>query len=361
MICTELLVNRSDLRSTHIHQHTLDTLAPNCIRVAIDKFALTANNVTYAVTGDMIGYWGFFPAESPWGKVPVWGCANIVESNCSQLSVGERLWGFFPMATHLDLEPAAIKSDSFVDAAAYRQPLPPLYNAYRRTAAEPKELQAMENERSLLFPLFMTSYVLSDFLIDNDLFGAEQVVIGSVSSKTGFGLAAMLHKALRGRAKVIGVTSPANVDFVTALHACDQVVTYDTVDQIDSALKTAYVDMSGNAQLTRGLHNRFADKLVHSSMVGATHWEARGDLQDLPGAKPTLFFAPAQIAKRNDDWGPGVVMHKATAASVELAQRVAPSLSIEWTYSALDLQRLWLEMLDNRVAPSSANMVSLHE
>ncbi|NRA84799.1 MAG: DUF2855 family protein [Gammaproteobacteria bacterium] len=31
----------------------------------VDKFALTANNITYGMTGDTLGYWLFFPATPP--------------------------------------------------------------------------------------------------------------------------------------------------------------------------------------------------------------------------------------------------------------------------------------------------------
>ena len=42
----------------------------------IDRFALTANNVTYGVMGERIGYWKFFPVEAEEdGIIPVWGFA----------------------------------------------------------------------------------------------------------------------------------------------------------------------------------------------------------------------------------------------------------------------------------------------
>ena len=34
----------------------------------IEKFGLTSNNVSYAVSGDVIGYWGFYPAEDNWER-----------------------------------------------------------------------------------------------------------------------------------------------------------------------------------------------------------------------------------------------------------------------------------------------------
>jgi Protein of unknown function (DUF2855) len=40
-----------------------------------------------------------------------------------------------------------------------------------------------------LLPLFITSFVLDDFLADNDDFGADQIVISRASSKTSAGAA----------------------------------------------------------------------------------------------------------------------------------------------------------------------------
>ena len=55
--------------------------------VRITRFALTANNVTYGVMGDSLSYWTFFPAsEEGWGRVPVWGLGEIVET-------GETIYG----------------------------------------------------------------------------------------------------------------------------------------------------------------------------------------------------------------------------------------------------------------------------
>ena len=42
---------------------------------------MTANNVTYAASGDMFGYWQFYPTgDDPWGKVTVWGIGEVIES-----------------------------------------------------------------------------------------------------------------------------------------------------------------------------------------------------------------------------------------------------------------------------------------
>ena len=356
---TELWVNRQDYRNTRIVHDDVPALAEGEVLVAIDKFGLTANNVSYAVSGDMIGYWNFYPAEAPWGKVPVWGCASVVESNCSDVPVGDRLWGFFPMSSHAVLKPGKIVDDQFIDFAAHRRELPGLYNAYRRSKAEPEFLQQMETERCLLFPLFATSFILYDYLIDNDFFGAKQVLIGSVSSKTGFGLAQMLHKDPAVNVKIVGLTSTGNVDFVQGLGCCDAIVVYGNEDQIDASLKSAYVDMSGDVRLTTTLHNHVGDNMVESAMVGASHWEDGGKMGILPGAKPTFFFAPGQIAKREKEWGPGVPMFKAMNASAEVAKAVEGNMTVEWIKGAEDLAKMWNELLDNKISPQRGLMVSL--
>ncbi len=355
----ELWVDRSNLRQTKVVEGDIPAIGDGEILVAIDKFGLTANNVSYAVSGDTIGYWGFYPAPDNWGKVPVWGCADVIESKCDAIPVGERMWGFFPMASHTVLQPGKIVEDQFVDFAAHRKELPGLYNGYRRTKAEPEFLQALETERCLLFPLFMTSYVLYDYLVDNDFFGAQQVLVGSVSSKTGFGLAKLLKDDPKVSQKVVGLTSPGNVAFVEGLGCCDQIVTYGNEAEIDANLAGAYVDMSGDAGLTATLHNLLQDNMVESCMVGATHWEEMGSTKNLPGAKPTFFFAPAQIEKRNKDWGPGVIMMKGMMAGAEIAKAIEDQTTIEWTRDGDALAKLWVDMLDNKVAPTRGQMVSL--
>ncbi len=365
----EFRVNRNDLRDTHIERRALKPLRDGWVRVAIDRFGLTANNVSYAVAGDQIGYWGFFPADDAWGKVPVWGCGNVVASNCTGIPVGERLWGFLPMANAVDLQPGRIRDDQFTDVAAHRQALPQVYNNYRRTNAEPEFLRQLEVERCLFFPLFITSFVLYDYLQDNGFFGAQQVVVGSVSSKTGFGLAHLLYNDPEIDVRVVGITAPANVPFVESLGCCDEVLTYGNESALDAAVPTAFVDMSGNRALTAALHHHFADNLVESCMVGATHWESRGSGEGLPGeekpgaalpgARPKFFFAPSQITKRNRDWGPGAVMLKAGEASAALSKRLLESTTVEWTRDVEGLQALWLEMLDNKVHPARGQMVSL--
>ena len=358
---TEIWVNRRDFRNTIVKTAVMPEVKNSEIRVAIDKFALTSNNVSYAVSGDMIGYWQFFPVETlargEWGKVPVWGIADVLESQCRDVKVGERLYGFFPMATHLTLRPGHVTQSSFVDVAEHRIALPALYNRYARTAVEAAFIQKLENERCLLFPLFATSFVLADYLKDNEYFGAQQIVIGSVSSKTGFGLAAFLKSIAGFKGRIIGLTSSGNKAFVEALNDCDRVVTYGNEDAIDATKTSVYVDMSGNGALRATLHRLLEDNMAKSISVGATHWDARRSDTDLPSAE--FFFAPTQIAKREADWGPGVLFEKAYAASAELSTRIKSQITMEFVKGAQATRQIWCDMLDNKVLPNRAIMVSL--
>lgn len=357
---TELWVMRSDLRRTKIVKPESATLGDGEIRVNVDTMGLTANNVSYAVSGEMIGYWKYFPAEGEWGKVPGWAMGDVVESRSDAIAAGERLYGFFPMASEVILRPGHVAADFFMDDTPHRAELPALYNQYRRTQGEPGYLNSLETERCLLFPLFVTSFVLYDYLIDNGFFGAQQIVIGSVSSKTGFGLAHLLknHPAL-GR-KIVGLTSTRNAAFVESLKSCDQLVTYGGENAIDTGLRTAWIDMSGDGPLTNKLHHLLGDNMVESCIVGATHWEAeRKRGRDLPGARPTFFFAPGHIAKRDAEWGQGEIWRRGAEAGVDIAQTVSGLLDVEQISGADQVAEIWCDMLDNKVAPHRGIMIAL--
>jgi len=355
-----ILVRKDDVRTTKFTSGDLPALAPGQVLFRIDQAGLTANNVTYAVAADMVGYWGFYPSgEEGWGKVPVWGYATVLDSRCEGIEPGEQVYGYWPLASHAVLEPAGLRASGFVDGAAHRQALPGLYNQYNRKAGEPDVLRGMETERCLYFPLFVTSYLLYDYLLANNWFGAHQVVIGSASSKTAFGLAHALHHAKEDTPEVIGFTSPGNLAFTEGLGLYDRVLTYGRETEIDGSVPTAYVDMSGDARLTTALHSHCGDKLVESCMVGITHWQAmRADLGELPGAKPTMFFAPGQIEKRDAEWGRGVIMERALAACAAMARDASAWVEVEWIRGPGDIEVEWKALVDGKVSPQRGLMIA---
>lgn len=356
---TQIQIQRANLAETRIVTRPAPALTEGEVLATVDTYALTANNVSYAVSGDMIGYWKFFPAEGDWGIIPVWGFATVIESRCPEVPVGDRVWGFLPMASHVVMKPGGIRASAYVDAVDHRQPLPELYNRYQRTHGDPPALQAMEAERCALFPLFTTSFVVADFLSDNGWFGAKQVIILSASSKTGFGLADLLHNAPGRPVRVVGATSPANRAFVEGLGTCDQVVVYDEITSLDASVPTIVVDMAGSAPILTAVHNHFGAQLVYSCMVGATHWADRKGRGELPGAKPTFFFAPGQIGKREADWGPGEILRMAQAEGARIAAGAMKTLRVERIQGAEPARAGLTEMVAGKVSPHRILMLSL--
>ena len=158
------------------------------VLLRIDSFAFTANNVTYAMFGDTMKYWEFFPTgEADWGMIPVWGFATVAASTVGGLATGERFYGYFPMASYVIVQPDRVTPGGFVDAAEHRVALPAVYNQYSRSSTDPGYNAKMEGQQMILRPLFFTSFLIDDFLDDNQFFGAERVVLSSASSKTAYG------------------------------------------------------------------------------------------------------------------------------------------------------------------------------
>ena len=358
---TELWVDRTDYRHTRVVRGDVPEPGAGEILVAIDKFAMTANNVTYAASGDLFGYWQFYPTgEDPWGKVTVWGIGEVIASQVDAIEVGERLYGFFPMSSHVVMTPGDVTARGFADAVAHRQPLPGLYNQYARTRSEPDELHALEDQRCIFFPLFMTGYVIADLLLDNDWYGVEQVVIGSASSKTGFSTAAFVRSA-GYEGTIVGLTGEQNVAFSEALGCYDSVVPYGDLETLEQ-VPTAYIDIAGDVGVRSRLHHHLADRAAVTLLVGATHWDQFGKSLDgdpLPGSEPEVFFAPAQIEKRDAEWGGGVMMGKAYAASIGLIQRLAPTLAMESHAGTEACNTIWQALLENQVSGQRGVMLTL--
>lgn len=330
------------------------------VRVSVGEWALTANNISYALTGNTIGYWTFYPAPGgeEWGIVPVWGFAEVSESRHDDVPVGTRFWGFLPMASDWVMQPVKVSDRGFIDGAPHRAAMAAVYNQYQRTNDDAPAMAAFADQRSLLFPLLFTGWVIGDYLVDNGHFGADRVIIGSASSKTGFGAAHYVRELAGREIEVVGLTSAGNVTFVEGLGLYDKVLTYDAAETLDAAVPTAYVDMAGDAALRSRLHHHFGEQMKASITVGATHWQATGPEGDLPGAKPQFFFAPGQIAKRQADWGPGVVDRKVLEANLAFLPRIAGTLRIRHEVGEEAVAAAYAAMVAGKVPPDEGLIVS---
>ena len=295
------VVRRDDLTQTRIESFDIDAtpLAAGQVRVRIEHFAFTANNITYAVFGDSMHYWRFFPAAEGWGCIPVWGFATVEASAYEGLATGERLYGYWPMASHALLQPGDIGANSFSDVSAQRAELPAVYNRYMRVARAMDDHAAREGEYAVLKPLFATAWLIDDFMHEATDFGARTLLLSSASSKTAYSTAFCLERRAGRTARVVGATSPTRLGFARSLGLYDEVIAYDAVTSMARDETAAYIDFAGDASFRRAVHEHWRDTLTHSCSVGGTHHAALGSGAGLPGPRPQLFFAPARIAKRS--------------------------------------------------------------
>ena len=354
---SDFLVKRDDLRACRIADSATPEPAAGQALLRVDTFGLTANNVTYAVMGEAMSYWDFFPAEDGWGRVPMWGFAEVERSEADGVEPGTRVYGYLPPSSHLLLTPVDADASGFVDGSPHRAALPSAYHRYLATDADAFYRADTEDVQMLLRPLFFTSFLIDDQLDEEELTGRGPIVISSASSKTAIAAAFLL--AQRQEVELIGLTSAGNAEFVSGLGIYGQVATYEEIAGLERGPAT-YVDVSGDATVRHAVHSHFGDELVHSMAVGVTHWEELGSGEgELPGPTPSFFFAPDRVVKRSKDWGrPG------------LEQRVADAWHpfCEWTGGWLEtipgqgfegVRSAYLDVLEDRVDPKTAHVISL--
>jgi hypothetical protein len=204
----------------------------------------------------------------------------------------------------------------------------------------------------------MTSFLIDDFLSDNDVFGAQQVVLSSASSKTSLGLAFTLKQAARDGIAIVGLTSRANIAFVESTGYYDKVVAYEDIATLPRD-PTVFVDMAGGGSVRAAVHSHFSDQLTYSCSVGGTHWEDKLATPDLAGPRPTLFFAPAQIKKRHADWGPGGLDKRLGGVWTAFLADVAGWLKISEGRGPQAVEAIYHEVLEGKSRPEQGHMASV--
>lgn len=246
------------------------------VLIKVNKFAFTSNNITYGVFADQLGYFEFYPCldeksgevNKDYGILPVWGMGTVVSSKCADIPVGEYIYGFFPMGSFCVFKPVNVTPYTLIDGMEHRQKLPAGYNSYNRASKNPFYSPDHEEFMCLMLPLYFTAWCLNDFFVENKFYGADTMIIGSAryvsrhpypcfarsmdiprinlcySSKTAIALAWEQRAGNYGK-KVVGLTSPKNVQFVKGLDIYDEVVAYSDVESMDTSKTAVYVDMSG--------------------------------------------------------------------------------------------------------------------
>ena len=342
----ELRVRRDDLAVCELveGESLREDLGDGEAQLSVERFALSANNVTYAALGDELGYWRLFPAPAGWGRVPAWGYARVVASRSPALAVGRRIFGLVPMGSYLSVSPAP-HPIGFVDAASHRRELSPVYNTYLSVDGEG------EDAALVMRPLFGTSVLLDLVLGETAFDGARTVVLTSASSKTAYGLAHLL----RARpVETIALTSAPRRAWVEGLGLYDAVLTYDEVDQLDARGGGVLVDFAGDRKLVRRVHERLGDALRRSVLVGFTHRQAEHGEAPLPGPVPEFFFAPNEMLRRGPDLGP-----RYADAWRDFAPVVRRTMRIEGITDGHALVRVYRALLEGRTDPAVGYVASV--
>ena len=349
----DLIINRKKYSDHSVEQSTIEELKDGEALMEVERFSFTSNNITYAIVGDQIGYWNFFKAEEGKGKLPGWGFAKVIDSKCDAVDVGERFYGYYPMGSHLTVQPAKANEFGFMDGIEHRRPLPPIYNYYTNTKKDAVYSPETEDIQCLLRPLFTTSFLIDDLFAGNNFFGSQQIILTSASSKTGLALAHLLKKHRtngKGDYDVIGLTSSGNKDFVVASGYYDSVVTYDEYATIASDKVSSIVDFSGNHKLQYDLQIHLGENLKYNCLVGVVHWEDLRGEEKLP-QKGTFFFAPTYAQQRQKDWGREGFQQRLKDAWDGFIPETADWMQIETHQGAEKLSDIYSKMLSGNFDP----------
>ena len=345
-------VGRHEIRTTQVVEPASTALEAGEVRLRVERFAFTSNNVSYAIAGDLLDYWGFFPTDAPWGRIPAIGVGSVVESANLDIEVGGRYFGFFPMGDELVVHAERRGDHGFRDVGAHRANHAATYTDFRDIDADATFDVDKTDEYLLLWGMFMTSFLIDDQLGDRGFEGAAATIVTSASSKTSISLASCL--ATRSDVRAIGLTSERNRAFVEGLGIYDQVATYDEIDVLDASVRTGVVDMAGNAQVRANIHRHFGDELAFSISVGATHWDQRqAEASPLPGPAPEFFFAPGQRAKRVEDWGAAELDARIDRAYRSLVDHSSRWLRVEHRQGAAGIEATYTELLDGSADPAA--------
>lgn len=352
-------VEQAGIAQVHSRDAPAGNLPADGVRLRVDSFALTANNVTYAKVASQLGYWSLFPAAPDRGIVPVWGHATVVQSRSADVLVGERMFGLLPMASHLDIVAGKVAATAVVDTSSHRSAMSPFYNTYARLGDVAPSDRTRAHVRETFQPLFATAFLIEQRLREADWHDADRLIVTSASSKTALALAHLTARRSPGVTR-IGLTAPSNLEYVRSTGLYHDVVSYDDA-ALPSAGPAVLVDFAGNTDVRGGIHGHFDTQLRYSCSVGATHSAASlgGAANPLPGPVPQFFFAPAELEIEVARIG-AETFQRGLADALRDFGRVATGLvSFDLRDGLPAAQTAYLEILAGRVAPADAIIIRL--
>jgi hypothetical protein len=354
-----LEIDRSNIRKYRINIGGASTSpASGQVVMRIERFALTSNNISYALSGDFLDYWGFFPTEEGWGRLPAMGYGIVTASAHPDIAVGGRYFGFFPVGdVHIvDAEPSRT---GFNDNAPYREKHAMAYRSFDKVEPVSTDAQVIWNEDAVLIyrGLFLTAYLADDFLADKNFYEATQVIVTSASSKTSLALAHCLK--LRPNITSVGLTSASNKAFVESTGLYDQVLSYEDIETLPTNTASVVVDMAGNTLVVGRIHEHFDTQLKYSMSIGATHWDKSASSTNILGPKPQFFFAPGQLVKRGKEWGREVINERLDTALDIFINDARTFSTIDYAQGPTEVERVYNALINGTMPPQAGNILSM--
>lgn len=318
----ELLVKRDDLAVTEVREVDAPDLAAGEVELAVERLALTMNNVTYARWGSIppLSFWEAFPSADPaWGRLPVWGFVRVTRSNHPGCSAGDRFFGYLPSSSHHVVRPEPA-SRGFVDTTPGRHFAHPWYQTFQPAG----ETDDRDDRRTLLRPVYPASFHVADFVASRAAGGALTLLLTSASSKVAIGVA---HR-LRGTANVrtVGLTSAGRKEFVAGLGYYDAVASYDELPSVSVDGPVVAVDLTGDNDLLAAIHGTFAGRLAQVALLGWTH--GAQPPPELADPTPELFFTPAVEGGTIEAEGEAAFFTRYHAAEDDFIDATRPWLAV---------------------------------
>lgn len=354
----EMQVSKKDLRVARMVDPPVLPLSAGCVRLSLDLFALTSNNITYAAMGGPpLRYWDFFPGTEDWGRPPCWGFATVEESDSPGIEKGARFYGYFPIAKTLDVLPERITQRGFYDGAPHRRSKSAIYNVYANVTLDPAYDAAFEPEQALFRPLYATGWWAADCVGQG---APKTVVVSSASAKTALCMAHRLRRT--GQPELVGVTSARNKAYVEGTALYDRTLTYDELQNLGALSHVVYVDFLGRDDVIAAIHRAIGPALVRSILIGATDWtDKQGGIQqprvEVVGPRPEFFFVPAYAAgrlKSQPELGSSMV--EDMRAFYPASRQFVSALAARGGAAALDI---WKSLASGEASPRDGYVVSL--
>ena len=349
-----LLINKADIAFSRMANVPIKT-SKNIFKVR--ELAFTANNVTYALCGESLRYWQFYPFSKTEGILPAWGYAECLECESGSLQPGRLLYGYWPSSTLAALSLSSLLNNRIIENSEGRSGLPLVYNSYELVDDDSHPI-SLRPYIPTLQPLFATSFLLFHWLMDDSFFEADEVVVTSASSKTALAYAWLHGQHTGQKPKLTAVTSKANEDFTSSTGLYERVLTYESLS-FEKKDKVFIVDFLGSPDFLLKLTSRLGSQLIKASLVGATNWQASGEIKDID--KASFFFAPVQVRRRMKRWGAVKTQSSIQEELVRFALFAKSIFSLREVYGPEQLKTCYDQVVNARQGPEEIVVIKPSE